>query len=260
MTIRTIFILFSPLFLLAQEMPLASGSARVLEGDIYNVSCFVSGQNENWTYEEKLEILEKAKEGNDWLKSKAREFGTEFSFQNGNIGLSEDVKLSTIERSTASGTERDDWVYLILKQIGYENPLDYYNWVIQNTTCSQLQFIIYVKGNGTGYALPFSENLNREKYFIEGVILYEKYWNGRKLASASIAHETLHLYGAWDFYKTHAQTTANEIRARKLFPNSIMLRTSFNINSLEIDELTAHLIGWRKEYKNWYSSFMPSDY
>jgi hypothetical protein len=117
-----------------------------------------------------------------------------------------------------------------------------------------------MKGKGNGYAMPFSSNMNSEKHFVEGAILYEKYLGNGDLASSSIAHEILHLYGSWDLYKTFAQTQDREDKARKLFPNSVMLRTSYNIKELNIDEVSQWLIGWNDSPKDWYEWFKPKEY
>ena len=38
-----------------------AGSARILKGNIYTLSCFVSGPDESWTKEEKKTNVEKIK-------------------------------------------------------------------------------------------------------------------------------------------------------------------------------------------------------
>lgn len=61
--------------------------------------------------------------------------------------------------------------------------------------------------------------------------------------------------GHGEAYKTFSQTEEKEKRARELFPNSIMLRTSYDIDELNINKLTAWLIGWNDKPENWYDWF-----
>ena len=253
------FLLFCfPIFVMGQNVgKWRAGSANILSGKVYTLSCFISEPSEEWTYEEKLQVLEKLNEGTTWLTKKAAQNGVTLSFEGGNYGLQKDIKLAKIDRGTASGKERVDWVTVVLKEIGYQNPLAFQNWVQTKTQCKNAQVIIFAKGKGTGYAMPFSTEMNKDLYFVEGAILYEKYWNGVDLVSSSIVHEILHVYGAWDLYKTFEQTKDREEKARQLFANSVMLRTSFDINELEVDEVSSWLVGWNKSPKDWYEWFRP---
>jgi len=237
-----------------------AGSARELSGNIYTLSCFISEPNEEWTYKEKQAILKQVKESQEWIKGQAAKYNVSVNFDaGGNFGLDTDIKMPLIERGTASGKEPVDWVSRVLKKVGYSSPLKLLEWVKQNTNAKQTQVIIFAKGKGNGYAMATSTEMDKELYFVEGAILYEKYNNGSKLASSSIAHEMLHLYGAWDLYKTFSQSAENEKKAKQKFPNSVMLRTSYNIEELEIDELTAWLIGWNTKPKSWYDTLRPRD-
>lgn len=238
-----------------------AGSAYKLSGDIYTLSCFVSGPNENWTYNEKLEMLNLLTESQKWIEKEAMAYLISLEFNEaGNFGLKEDIELPYIERGSGSGKESVDWVSKVLYKIGYKSTLDLDSWIKKNTNANNYQVIIFVKGKGRGYAMPYSSEMEKEKYYVEGAVLYEKYNGNGKLASSSIAHEIMHLYGAWDLYKTYAQSESIELKAKRLFPNSIMLRTSYNINELNIDSLNAWLVGWNKHPKEWYETFRPKDH
>jgi len=234
-----------------------AGSANILADSIYTLSCFVSGPDDAWTQNEKKDMADKLNSATQWLKEQALKYEINLYFQNGYYGSKEDIKLPVIERGTASGNERVDWVSLVLKAIGYKSNLDLYDWVLKHTNCRNLQVIMFVKGIGNGYALPYSNVMDKELYFVEGAILYEKYLDGRELAFSSIVHEIIHLYGGWDLYKTFDQSQDREDKARKEFPNSIMLRTSYDINELDIDEINAWLIGWNSNPKAWYDWYRP---
>ena len=236
-----------------------AGSASKLTGSVYTLSCFVSGPDDEWEYGEKLNMLKLLREGQDWIKKQAIPYGADVRFDSsGNFGLKDDIEFPTIERGTASGNESVDWVSKVLYKVGYKSTLDFANWVKATKKCDNLQVVIFVKGPGNGYAMASSTEMDKEKYFLEGTVMYEKYNSGEALPASSIAHELLHLYGAWDLYRTFSQTEENEKRARVLFPNSVMLRVSYDIDELEVDELTAWLVGWKKEPKVWYDTFRAS--
>jgi hypothetical protein len=232
------------------------GSALKLEGNIYTLCCFISS-NETWTYSEKANICNQTNEATAWIKIQASRYNIPVNFKVGTYGLKDDIRFAQIERGTGSGKEKTDMISLVLKKIGYKSPLDFYNWVLKNTQCTNVQVIIYAKGYGTGYAMTYGGIENKEMYFVEGAILYEKYWTGSTLKTSSIAHEILHLYGAWDLYNSFQQTQEKEDMAKKLFPNSIMLRTAEHIQDLSVDEVTAWLIGWNNKTQAWYEWFKP---
>ncbi|CAN5678310.1 hypothetical protein BH10BAC3_BH10BAC3_02540 [soil metagenome] len=251
---------FVPSFLFGQEIgKWRAGSANKLEGNVYTISCFISDTSNEWQYDEKVDILKKVDTSANWLTQQAAKNNTILHFSNGTIGLTNDIKQSQLERGTASGKERVDLISLVLAQNGYNNPIALCDSIFANTKCKNVQILLFAKGNGNGYSMTYSSEMNKELYFVEGAILYEKYWNNYKLAPASIAHEILHLYAAWDFYKTFQQSEEHQNKAMQLFPNSIMLRTAFNIDELNVDEVTALLVGWSNSPKEWYESFRPNN-
>jgi hypothetical protein len=234
------------------------GSAKILEGNTYVLTCFISSPNEAWQYSEKENILRKYNEALSFLKNQASRYNVSINFEKYSFGIESDIKYSNVSAS-GSGNENVSLISGVLRQIGYRDSLSFYNSVIENTDCSNILVILFAKGYGTGYAMAYeSEEMNRELYFVEGVILFEKYLNGMGLTSASIAHEILHLFDAEDLYETFIQTKENEAIVRRNFPNSIMLRVSENINELNVDPLTAWLIRWTETKESWYDSFRGS--
>ena len=246
------------LFAYAQSRdPKGIGSAKELTGNTYILEVFISDQNNNWLYEEKLDIINKYYEAINWIQNQSRRYNINVNFEGGNFGLDSDIKINNIEYGTASGNENIDMVSTVLKKIGYENSLSFYNWAINNNFDNTF-VLIFVKGMGTGYAIAYDTDImNKDLYYLEGAILYEKYLNGQELASSSIAHEMLHIYGAWDLYATFQQSREIEQLAKIYFPNSIMHRVSYNINELDIDSLTAWRIGWNINPELWYYNFNP---
>ena len=61
----------------------------------------------------------------------------------------------------------------------------------------------------------------------------------------------------WQHYKTFRQTAENEAKAKEQFPNSVMLRTSYYTDELEVDEVSAWRVGWNQRPKSWYQGFEP---
>ena len=204
-----------------------------------------------------MDVYKKYFEATDWLVAQARRYGVTIDFDGGHFGLNEDIKLDYIGYGTGSGNENVQMVSNVLLKIGYTSPMQFYNWAMANTKCDNVIVLIFTKGSGVSYAMAYGNGMNSELYFTEGVMIYERYSNGLELLPATIAHELLHVFGAWDLYETFRQTRRAEELARIHFPNSIMLRIAYNINDLIVDQLTAWRIGWNTNPEPWYNNLNP---
>lgn len=75
-----------------------------------------------------------------------------------------------------------------------------------------------------------------------------------------IAHEFLHLFGAYDLYITPFDTKKKEKKRKEklvdMFPNEIMAYAHRNIDSLEISGFTKYLIGWENELAQEYQELL----
>jgi hypothetical protein len=234
------------------------GSAGALRGGVYVLKCFVSVPGNEFSYKEKTDMMQKCDEAVTWLVEQAQTYNVSVKFGGGTFGLYADIKLDGISYGPGDGDNSTAMVSKTLKEIGYPNSLALHYWVRDNTDCHNAIVLIFVKGRGKSYAIPYaSEGLDRELYFVEGAMLYEKQRDGVELAPAQIAHEILHLFGAWDLYETPHQTKLNETVARETFPNSVMGRVAHDINSLNIDPLTAWLIGWNNKPEPWFKLLKP---
>ena len=73
-----------------------------------------------------------------------------------------------------------------------------------------------------------------------------------------IAHELLHLFGAWDLYINPFERKWKNQRRKKMamkeFPDEIMAFAYRDIDKLNISPLTQYLIGWRPELDDKYKS------
>jgi len=234
-----------------------AGSAVKLQGISYMLTVFIS--ESDWDYREKCSIYERIYEARKWLVNEASRYGKYISFIGGHYGLNNNIILDDIPVGTGSGNEPTDIVTKVLKKIGYVNSLQFFEEVKKRKKCENVFALIVANKSGRGYAIPFAHGFNKETYFLEGTILYENNF-GSKIMSAEIAHEILHLFGAWDLYTNYLQSNDRELKARQLFPDDIMLRTSRNIYDLKIDKLTAWLVGLTDYKEDWYEWFKPKFY
>ncbi len=92
-----------------------------------------------------------------------------------------------------------------------------------------------------------------EDYFLESAYIFkEQEWG--PVTPQSIAHEILHLYGAWDLYGGQVSEEADRF-AKENYPYEIMLQVRDPLKDLDISPLTAWLIGLSPEVKDWFWLF-----
>lgn len=236
-----------------------AGSSYQLRGKVVNYIIFVSTPGNSWSESAKSEYLSKIFSANIWLKQQAEFYNVALEIQN--ITEYRELILDSIERGKGSGNERVDWAGLILSNYGIRNISKEARKLKKRFEADNIQLIIIARGNGRPYSIRFANGMKKRKYYFESLILYENYNNGAPIPVSSVyAHEVLHLYGAWDLYKTYAQTSDRHYMASEIYPNDIMHRVDHDLNTLEIDKLTAYLIGWNKEEPEMFEWFRPNDF
>ncbi len=237
------------------------GSAKQLNGISLSLICFISTPNNPWPTEMKKEIIYSIEESNNWIQNQAKNYNVNLSMKYKYLNDSEDILFDTIESGFASGDERVDWIYRTMKKLDYKNSRQAYRKLSRKYNSKNIQVIVIANSVGRPYSMRYAKGFSKKKYFLEGVIIFNKYLNDAPMPVAStLTHEILHIYGAWDLYKTYAQTSQRQEKARELYPNDIMLRVDHNINTLQIDKLTAWLIGWNQDQEEIFEWFRPADY
>lgn len=232
----------------------SQGSAPALDGKIYVLTCYIS--ETGWTQPEVEEYSALIQEAEDWLVAQAQNYGKEVTFVNGTAGLETPLLFDDIVSGNGVGDEPVDLVSKVMNKMGYKNGLEYIDWLNDTIDCDGCIVLIVANKPGRGYSMSYKDIYDSEMYFLEGTMLYTSYPSGQPGCAAGIAHELCHLFGADDLYATFLQSEENEARARELFPDDIMLRVSYTINSQKIDKLTAWLIGLTDEMEDWYLSFL----
>ena len=231
------------------------GSAKQLKGKTLIINCFISAKR-SWKKEEKDEVLAMQQEGLMWVQQQANNWNISgLSFIVSNIGYDNDIHLSKIENNEEPSKLNVTWVPLVLNSSGYMNIPAFYDSVKKVSAADNVVVLIFAKQTGRSYAQPASSDVRSNEKFLEGAVIYYENYSGHVVTSATITHETLHLFGAKDIYKSRTKNEDAEQKMRSVFSRSIMLDTHQDIKPLFIEQFTAWCIGWTKSYWGWYSFF-----
>lgn len=217
-----------------------AGSAKRLSGSIYVLSIFVSSTP--WDKKSRESLMAKLYEAEDWIKKEAARYNSRVDFRNGAYGYDRDSIKLNVAPGHGTGNEDARVAHKALKAIGYSDISQFYDWFRKNEKCDNCMIIVFVKGNGRSYAIPYAPEYSGE-FFTESCVFFECYENGTPEVSSGIAHEILHCFGAEDLYETFQKPKEVEELARKLYPDDVMHRVDYNINNLNIGEFTAWCVG-----------------
>ena len=236
------------------------GSAKVLCGRVFVLSVFVAPRSNPWLPADIELQKQKVFEAEKWLKMQAMRYGKRVEFVNSAFGSDgsfvDDDMPQTIHSSNAYSYPSE-----VLVKMRYRSREAFVEWVRTHCHCPQCLAIIFSNTQGRSFASPVSKELHAydaNRYNLECCFMYRYLHDPRyETKSADIAHEMLHLFGAWDLYELNNNDQARAIKTSEMFPNSIMRTTSNDIWKLQIDEITAWLVGLKDQGKDWYRWFEP---
>jgi hypothetical protein len=229
------------------------GSAATLQGKTFVLSIFVATTNRKWESDRKYDIYKKQGKALKWLKREAARYGADVSFEQKGVGWDQDVFVDSIVGFSDEGYQK--WVKDIFSKTEFHTPEKYCRWAKRDAKCDNCLFVIYVNQRGRSYAEPMRYN---QGLFCEGCVVFAQKQDNEEQYSSTIAHECLHLFGAWDLYKDYIKDRDKENLATMYFPKDIMLREEYFERNSRIDKLTAWLVGLTNKYEDWYLKFDPA--
>lgn len=220
------------------------GSAKVLEGKVFIYYIFLSEPGKSWKFTKKTQALNQANIAEQWLVKEALQYGRRLSIQNGNCDLMipsipAGPPLGPITNKTKIDVFKIDIFEVLVKQCGFKSPADFIHWARSKYQVQSVLIGIIGNKAGRSYALP--QYIKNDG--IEGFFGYGMYNSVQSIDARCIAHETLHVFGAWDLYYSGPQTKQNELLAKSLFPKDIMLTADYPLNKLNLGSLSAWRVG-----------------
>ena len=240
------------------------GSAKRLKGKTYVLLLFVSEKNSPWKTDEISKTIGKTREAFSWIKQKAKNYGSTPEFELYALGnKTNKIFTDYTPKSPFDGSKSNSFINHALRQAGYANNFDFVKYAEETSNCENFMVIVFCNAQGRSYALPQSSGdyaLNKEYGYAlrprEGCVVYAKNPQEKELSPVTIAHETLHLFGATDLYEKTNKNTDYKLLSKAYFENSIMHRTNKELEILELDTLTAFLTGLTNSYKSWFEYFL----
>lgn len=238
-----------------------TGSAKVLAGRIFVLCVFVGRHANPWRTADIDRQKQKVYEAERWLRMQALRYGKNVEFVNVAYGADGSFLDDCIPENSKSNRA---YFYPseVVKKIGFPSKQAFMQWARTHEGCPQCMVVVFANTSGRSYASPVTKELqahNPERFGLEGCLLYRRYDDyAEETNTAAIAHEMLHLFGAWDLYELDSNDRKRAEKTSLMFPNSVMLNSHRDIWQLQIDEINAWLVGLRDCGKDWYRWFEPN--
>lgn len=236
------------------------GSAKVLSGRIFVLSVFVALTSDPWKQVDIERQKEKVFEAERWLKMQALRYGKHVEFENCSFG----AEGSFCDNGIPSNWETKGaslYPGKVLLKMGFRSHEAFVGWVRTHTNCTQCLVVVFCNTYGRSFAMPVSKELyrfNPHQFCLDYCIIFRgQDPNGVESDAATVAHEMLHLFGAWDLYELDEKDRTRANKTALMFPKSIMNCKGRTIWDMQIDEITAWLVGLKEEGKDWYRWFEP---
>ncbi len=231
------------------------GAGGPLVGTIYPLLIWVSTPSDPWPAARKAEVRRAASVARDWLRTEAARHDVDLSFlEVGEFGATQDVFVPEIPLACGSGEELTSWMPDILSRLGWESPGQFFSRIQISTKCDGMHAMVMVHGAGRSYAVSAPGDPDAGS-----VVPVAACYLGRdgSISAQTIAHEILHLHGAWDLYEDEPHRGQMHRASQLHFPRDIMFRVDDKIDTLEIGPLTRWKIGWDAKAAGWYDFFRP---
>lgn len=220
---------------------------QTLNGEINTLCFFVHTARDFWNEEEMTSMLAMLEASQEWMIAQARRYGQKLSFRNDRFMRNyEPVYIRSVYAGDSKRT-----LNKAIEQLNFSDLSAFLEWYGFDQEKEKLKAILFVKDNSRSHAYNYFSH--------EDVDIAVVYYRNHNIPSDKyvIAHEILHLFGAWDLYHGISQSREKAEQARALYPHSVMINTYHNQSQLEVDELTAWRVGWHDDFKESYMDFSP---
>lgn len=224
-------------------------SGRKMQGKVFVYTIFVSEDGSD--PELNHSSWDKLHKAEEWLTAKAREYGKDITFVNGEAGLEQ-----TIDHEIApDGDAPYQWNYLAetyLKAAGFDSVGSFMNWVYEEHGCDRAAIVIMADSRGRSYAMW--SNRRSQKYGLLGCTMIYVHDQHEDELPALNSHELLHLFGAMDLY-AEVQGVQNAAFIRDTYPGEIMQDLLPDVNRHCMCPMTAWSTWLSDVQEPWFNSF-----
>jgi len=243
---------FLPLILSAQPAEYLRVKEHLsFTDEVKILSVFVETPDGNWEDEEIAYTLNEYAAAKEWLISEANYYGQSIIFDDDAFSR-DNGSVVFMDRTPQAGNSPKKTINTVLQKLNYRDFEGFLHYNQVSMQEDKIKVLLFVKSNNRSHA--YSNFAIKD---VDLAVVYCRHRIGSLTDRYVIAHEALHLFGAWDLYLGRSQTDLSAREAKERWPHSVMVGTQFNKDKIVVDELTAWRIGWG-EFDREYTAFSPA--
>lgn len=227
-----------------------------LHGRVFTAIVWIESPGSRWSLEEKRMAERAVRSAEAWIMRQAQHWGTNLKFVT-DARRHFVARLPKLPRGYGAGEDHDveAWIDLITPYVDWRSPGEFLTQVQIDMQVDHAHLLLLVRREGRSYAATSRGGQDEFDALSVAVCFFDG--DGTGVLPATVAHELLHLYGAWDLYESPYNSRAQAAHAKRLFLNDIMQASSPSINELAVKDLTAWRLGWRHTGPSWFEYFAP---
>ena len=226
------------------------GTCRTLAEDAAIVLLCVDDDASSWDEASVQRIYTQTEAAAQYLRDQAASYGFTLELPVYTYATNENRQIR-FDGTITTGGEKCDALSSISRNWGFDDKWDLHRTLQEQLQMEQIAYIVAHNKDGNSFAQA-EDYRSPGKYdwcMPEYSIIASP--EGSDIAE-TILHETLHIFGAQDFYRKEWELDSgnivyNEDRARMakaLYPYEIMLCTTSDMDRIQLSDFTAYTVGW----------------
>lgn len=225
------------------------GNCAALKGRVFVVVLFMDDSESQWS-EERMEesyqnvvlpalnyLEDRASRWGVWLNFEVERYSTDYSAgrqmrYKGRIGRN-------LEDNDRSGAILDQ----AAASLGFTGEEYMHAYFQEHSGLEQVVYLVMLDKGGRSYAHRYwySRVPENDPYLMEYCVVFSGWEDGAyDCGSYAVAHETLHLFGAEDYYPPGSRREL----AKKYYPDDLMFCGHTDLRDYEVGDFTAYCVGW----------------
>lgn len=220
------------------------GSCREFSGKVYTLSFYLDDSESSWDPAAVDGYSRIVADGYAYLEQQAAQWGVDLDIESYQFSTDEDytIRYPGTFGSLEQARENYDVLPEIAQCLGFQNKEAMDQYFLDYFDTDQVAYNVILNKPGRSYTMPDREDDGFE--VLEYSVFYKDFENGVAVNSFTVAHETMHLFGAEDYYDPMGDRPNRYALAQRLYPDDLMLRWDDNVYSLSVSDVTAYSVGW----------------
>lgn len=228
-----------------------AGNCRQLKGAPFVMVIYLDDDVSNWTEEEVLTYNETLIEpALSYMEENAAKWGVYLDLNYGYYATyghpDRPVKYNGTVENFNDGKTSDDILDQAALSLGFESKEAMHDRLREFSGSTQIAYLIMMDKGGRSYSCNYSQDnpWKDHEYALEFSLIFSGFTDtSRDSASDTVVHETLHLFGAEDYYYPDSRKAL----AEKYYPEDIMLCAMSDLAYFTLEEYTAFTLGWTNQ-------------